>query len=717
MRTEIGRIAALSQRVGGDSSPLEIQVRHVAKLIGVVAVVAAIAFLPIGAAAGLSLSAAFSFSIALIVANVPEGLLPTITLALAVGVQDLARRGAVVKRLSAVETLGCTTVICTDKTGTLTQNRMQVRDAWVANNSESTSPEAHVQARDSLTELLATVAATCCTAELGPETSVGDPTELALLQWAESLGVDIQPTRRADQRVELFRFDATVRLMTTIDDVEGTRWIHTKGAPESVLDRTCTLALSVDATRPFEASDRSALEKVLDDYGRRGLRVLAVARRQMDPGEQPAEDRQDAETDLCLIGLIGLLDPPRPEAAAAIVRAHRAGLKFHVVTGDNGITAAEIARQVGIGSDNPSGPLVVTGDQLASMNDEMLKSLLAGGAEVVFARTSPEAKLRIADALRAAGQIVAMTGDGVNDAPALRAADIGVAMGLSGTEVARQAATMILTDDNAATIVDAVEQGRRVYDNVRKFILYIFTHAVPEVAPFLLFALAGGAIPLPLTVLQLLAIDLGTDTLPALALSREKAEPGLMDRPPRPPTEGVIRRSLLFRAWGFLGVVSAALVIGGYLFTLHAGGWHLSAPTGAGTPLHHVYRQATTVAWLGIVACQVGTAFAARTDRVSLRQVGVFSNRLLLGAIGLALCFAAFLIYVPALESIFGTAALAPHQLLVVAPFPLIVWGADEFRRWWLRRRELRRTTTQTLPPSEVGPESPKRAPVAAELV
>ena len=375
-----------------------------------------------------------------------------------------------------------------------------------------------------------------------------------------------------------------------------------------------------------------------------------------------------------------------------MARAHRAGIRIHVVTGDNGTTAAEIARRVGIGT-GPAGLVIVTGDALDAMSGPELDQLLLSGPEIVFARSSPEAKLRIADDLRSCGQVVAMTGDGVNDAPALRAADIGVAMGRSGTEVARQAATMVLTDDNIATVVDAVQEGRRVYDNVRKFILYIFTHAVPEVAPFLLFALSGGAIPLPLTVMQLLAIDLGTDTLPALALSRERAEPGIMERPPRPRSEGVIRPALLLRAWGFLGVISAVLVLAGFFIVLHAGGWHLHAATGAGTRLHHVYQQATTVAWLGIVACQVGTAFAARTDRVSLRSIGVTTNRLLLGAIAIELVFAAALIYLPFLHHLFGTAALSPAQLAVVVPYPFVVWGADEARRWVQRRRTTRQGT------------------------
>lgn len=681
MRTELGRIAALSQRVRSSSSPLEIQVRRVAKLIAVVAVVAAVAFLPLGLAAGLTVSAALSFSIGLIVANVPEGLLPTITLALAVGVQDLARRGAVVKRLSAVETLGSTTVICTDKTGTLTQNRMRVQEAWTASGQWSRARAARVLPA---VAAMADAAATCTTAETRPGFVEGDPTEVALVEWAVSLGLEADRARRERLRRALFRFDPSVRLMTTVDERDGSLWIHTKGAPEAVLGLSLSLS-DGEGVRPITDGDRQRINRILERYGRRGLRVLAVARRPLDGDAAVPSDRKEAEQGLCLMGLVGLLDPPRPEVAQAVADAHRAGVRFHVVTGDSGATAAEIARQVGIGT-GVGGRRIVTGDELVQTSDPELRHLLEGEGEIVFARSSPEAKLRIADALRASGQVVAMTGDGVNDAPALRAADIGVAMGRSGTQVAREAATMILTDDNAATIVAAVEQGRRVYDNVRKFILYIFTHAVPEVAPFLLFALGGGAIPLPLTVLQILAIDLGTDTLPALALSREPAEPGIMDRPPRPPTEGVIRRSLLLRAWGFLGVISAVLVMGAFLFTLHAGGWRPNAPTGPGTPLHDLYRQSTTVAWLGIVACQVGTAFAARTDRVSLFRIGILSNRPLLAAEAVALCFAMALVYVPALQSVFGTASLSPDQIAVVVPFPFIVWGADELRRWWQRR-------------------------------
>jgi magnesium-transporting ATPase (P-type) len=281
---------------------------------------------------------------------------------------------------------------------------------------------------------------------------------------------------------------------------------------------------------------------------------------------------------------------------------------------------------------------VVSGTELDAMTEAHLDNVLSSNDEVVFARTSPEAKLRIADSLRAMGQVVAMTGDGVNDAPALRRADIGVAMGRSGTEVAREAATMVLTDD-------------------------------------------------------ILAIDLGTDTLPALALSREPAEPGLMNRPPRPRAQGVIDRAMLARAWAFLGLISAALVLAGFFVTLRHAGWHPGSPTGPGTSLHPAYRQATTVAWLGIVACQIGTAFAVRTDRASLRSVGVFSNRYLLGGIAFSLAFAALLTYVPAMHPVFGTAAPSPAELAIVAPYPFIVWGADEIRRMLMRRQTRRGAT------------------------
>ncbi|CNE41994.1 P-type HAD superfamily ATPase [Mycobacterium tuberculosis] len=658
--TELGRIAALSQRAPRRDSPLEVQVKKVAWLIAAVAVGMGVVFLLIGALVGLPLRDALMFAIGLLVANVPEGLLPTITLALAVGVRVLARQGAVVKRLSAVETLGSTNVICTDKTGTLTQNRMRLQAHWTPETGIVTAATPPAELAQAMTE--------CTTVSLAENGDLqGDPTEIALVEGA---GPDpaARLAARDEERRAIFRFDARLRLMSTVGRRGDHLTVYTKGAPEAVLARAT-------------GADHAAVMAIVDDLARRGLRVLAVAVRDLPAGAEAPGRREEAETELRLLGLVGLYDPPRPQVADAVRRCHDAGLRVHIVTGDNGATAAAVAAEVGIGV--PRLQVVAESEQV---HDHELDGLLTGDAEIVFARSSPETKLKVADALRAHGQVVAMTGDGANDAPALHQAHIGVAMGRSGTDVAREASTMVLTDDNFATIVSAIQSGRRVYDNVRKFILYIFAHAVPEIVPFLVFALSGGLVPLPLTVLQILAIDLGTETLPALALGREPAEPGIMNRPPRRSSQGVISRDMLVRAWGYLGLVSAALVMLVFFYVLWRAGWHPGDPTGRGAALHHAYLTATTATFAGLVTCQIGTAMAARTDRASLREVGLTTNPLLLAGIAFELLFAAALIYLPPLQHLFGTAALPWDVLAIIAVFPLIVWGTDELRRWSRRR-------------------------------
>ncbi len=687
MHTQLGRIAELSQQVVRSESPLEREVRRVAWIIALVAVVIGIAFLPLGTlAAGLSFSAAAVFAVGLLVGNVPEGLLPTITLALGVGVRVLARQGALVKRLSAVETLGSTTVICTDKTGTLTENRMHAVAVWtMAGATDLETPGSNTEQRaDPALDAMAVALARCTSATIesaDATSAVGDPTETALLLAARRMGADVAAATREQSCRTVFHFDPTLKLMSTVDDVNGIQWVHTKGAPEAVLAR-CTTIINDDSTElPMGDEQRSIVNGHVTDRAAEGLRVLAIARR-VATGELPLT-RSDAESGLCLVGFVSLLDAPRPEVADAVALCHQAGIRIIVVTGDNGLTAQAVARRVGIDAD-----LIVNGTDLDAMNDAELNHILTEHREVIFARNSPEGKLRIAETLKGLDEVVAMTGDGVNDAPALKRADIGIAMGRSGTDVARDAATMILTDDNFASIVVAVAEGRRVYENVRKFIFYIFVHATPEVAPFLLYAVSGGRIPLPLPVLQILAIDLGTETLPALALGREPAEPGLMNRPPRPRHEGVIRPAMLIRAWVYLGLLSAALVIGGYFFVLARAGWHPGDAVGAGSTLHHTYQQATTMTFLGIVACQIGTAFAARTERASLREVGVTTNRLLLWGIAFEVAFAAAVTALPGLRTVFGTSPPPLIALPLLASFPVIVWGADELRRWLIRRHQ-----------------------------
>jgi magnesium-transporting ATPase (P-type) len=715
MHTQLGRIAALSERVEHEESPLETQVRRVAWLIAAIAVAMGAAFVPVAMlGAGLSLSDAVVFAVGLLVGNVPEGLLPVITLALAVGVRDLARRGTVVKRLSAVETLGSADVICTDKTGTLTENRMRVTEIWTAPRAveldggadaavaEPAGTAGATACEDATLRALAAAMAACSNATPASEgaPALGDPTELAMLAAAARLGADVGVDARAAGRRRQFHFDPVVKLMSTVDARDGGTWVDAKGAPEALLARCTTIVWSDGSERPLGLEERAEVERLIERYAGRGLRVLGVARRRLDDGAPPPERREQAERDLCLLGVVAMSDPPRPQVKGAVARCHEAGIRIVLVTGDHGRTAVAIARQVGIVRGEP---LVVTGTELEAIDDLKLADLLRDrDRELVFARASPEAKLRLADALRAAGHVVAMTGDGVNDAPALRRADIGVAMGRSGTDVAREAATMVLSDDNFATIVTAVEGGRRVYDNIRKFIVYIFAHTTPEVTPFLVFALAGGAVPLPLTILQLLAFDVGTETLPALALGREPAEPGIMRRPPRRRRESVIRAPMLLRAWLFLGAICAALAMGGFFVVLLRAGWHAGDPTGEGHPLNHAYRQATTMTFLGMIAGQIGTAFAARTERASLRSVGVFTNRLLLWGIAFELVLAALLIYLPPCQDVLETAALAPWMIALVAPFPFIVWGADELRRYLLRRRERTPADVARLTPSGI---------------
>ena len=680
MGTELGRIAALSQRAEDRESPLEHQVRRVAWLIALIAVAMGIAFIPIAMlGAGLPLSDAVVFAIGLLVGNVPEGILPVITLALAVGVRELARRGAIVKRLSAVETLGSTSFICTDKTGTLTENRMRVTVAWTDQGALDLASGKGAGARPDLLKL-AGVATACNNARI--EDASGDPTELALLTAAREIGVEVPSARRDGLRRRQFHFDPVLKRMSTVDLIGGETRVNAKGAPESMID-CCTSVLSGGREMALDEARRDRIEEVVRGFASQGLRVLAMARRVVAGGEIP-EDRGAAERDLCLVGLMAMFDPPRPEVAEAVAKCHEAGVRVVVVTGDHGLTASAIARQVGIVREEP---LIVTGAELDRMDDGELDGLLGQPRELIFARSSPEAKLRIAEALGARGEVVAMTGDGVNDAPALRAADIGVAMGRSGTDVAREASTMVLTDDNFATIVTAVEAGRRVYDNIRKFVLYIFAHTTPEVVPFVVFALGGGAIPLPLTVLQLLAFDVGTETLPALALGREPAEPGIMRRAPRRRSESVIQPAMLLKAWLFLGAICAALAMSGFFFVLLQAGWTPGADTSPGSPLHDAYLQATTMTFLGMVFGQIGTAFASRTERASLRSVGVFSNRLLLWGIAFELVLSTAFIYLPPFQDVLGTAALEPWMIAFVMPFPFIVWGADELRRWFRRRR------------------------------
>jgi calcium-translocating P-type ATPase len=604
-------------------------------------------------------------------------------------VRELAGRGALVKRLSAVETLGSTDVICTDKTGTLTENRMIPVAAWVPVQRieiEDNTFSALDGVVSSSVQSLGRIAAGCNNALLDDEGEPsGDPTEIAVLMAAHILGANTNHKHREAQRRWQFHFDPELKLMSTIDQLpRASTVVHTKGAPEAVLSLCSRILDNHGDLVALDDPGRRAVEAAVNAFAAEGLRVLAFAFRELAADEPVPRRRLDAERDLCFAGLIAMLDPPRAGVADAVAQCRTAGIRVIVITGDHPLTARAIAHRVGITGDHPT---VVTGDQFERLTEQQLAALIQENPEVIFARASPEAKLHIAEALRDGGHVVAMTGDGVNDAPALRAADIGVAMGKSGTDVAREAATMVLTDDNFSTIVTAVNAGRRVYDNVRKFILYIFAHATPETVPFLVFAIGGGLIPLPLTIMQILAFDVGSETLPALALSREPAEPGIMARPPRPRNEGVIRAPMLVRAWLFLGVLVAALQMAGFFYMLLKAGWHPGVPVDVGAPLHHAYQQATTMTFLGMMAGQIGTAFAVRTQRASLRSVGFFTNRYLLAGIAAEILLAAVFVYAPPMQALLGTVPLPVTDLPLLLVYPVIVWGADEFMRYLLRKQ------------------------------
>jgi len=709
MATEFGKIAALTQSMGTQLSPLQKEIQVVTRLVSIFAVGAGLLFFFLSTwVAGMELLEAFIFAMGMIVAFVPEGLLPTVTLALAMGVQRMARRNAIVKRLSSVETLGCTSVICTDKTGTLTQNEMTVRQIWVGGRTygvtgagyapegalqeepgEELGLDAELCAGDLTACLVAAVR--CNNARLiapgeGTERQpgwqiLGDPTEAALLVVARKAGIDLAAVAAAWPLVRELPFESQRRRMSTIHRElstrqvagEGGERVFVKGAPSEILALSSRVRLggqllpldSLWCQKVMEANDRMA---------RAGMRVLAVAERQLPVGFD--DFRSEAvERDLVFLGLLGMLDPPRPEVAAAVATCRSAGIRTIMVTGDYGLTAESIARRIGIVV-RPL-PRLVTGADLDGMDASALAEVLQD--EVIFARVSPDHKLRIVAALQALGHVVAVTGDGVNDAPALKQADIGVAMGKGGTDVAKEAADLILADDNFASIVAAVEEGRAVYANIRKFTSYILTSNVPEAVPFVAFAFSGGRIPLAINIMQVLSIDVGTDIVPALALGMEPPEPGLMARPPRSRSEHLVDRPLLVRAYAIQGMVQGLATMAsfyGYFWTQGYWGQWLDLPdTGP------IYFAAAAMA-LGAVICgQIGNLFAHRSQTVSVARIPLFHNRLIWIGVGVELLLLLAMIHVPFLQPIFGMAPFDwPYWFFLLAWVPVLL-GVDELRK------------------------------------
>jgi calcium-translocating P-type ATPase len=669
MRTTLGEIAHLTQTAGATLSPLQREVTFLTRVIAGLATGLGVVFFTIGYAIGLPLWHTGMFAIGIIVANVPEGLLPTVTLALAMASQRLARKNVLVKHLASVEALGSTTVICTDKTGTLTENRMTVGRLYVDGRFFDSPNDALAQAGDVARRLLLT-ALHCEEVEKardrGTTKLLGDPTEVALVQMARRA----LPGETLFPRVDEVPFDSDRKRLSTLHRTDAGLVLFTKGALAALLP------LCGACGQPLPPETAALWREAEDAMASGGLRVLALAcRRVPEP-----YDHTRLEEGLTLVGLVGLEDPPRPEVPGAIARCRAAGVKVIMVTGDHPATAEAIARQIGLVG--TAGARVITGDRLQRMSATQLQ-LVLDAPEVIFARTRVDQKRRIVAALQAKNHLVAVTGDGVNDAPALRQADVGIAMGVVGTDVAREAADLILMDDNFASIVAGVEEGRTVFDNIRKFMTYILASNIPEIVPYLAFVLFK--VPLALTIIQILAIDLGTDMLPALALAAERPERAVMERPPRRRRERLLSWPVLARAYLFLGPMQAVAALTTFFIVLSAAGWSYGEPLGRLDPL---YLQATTACLVAIVIMQIANVFNCRSPTQSILALGLFSNRLILVGMLAEVAIILLIVYAPLGNAFFGTAPLPAELWLPPVPFAIGMLVLEEARKLIVRRRD-----------------------------
>jgi len=682
--TEFGRIYRLTAGLPPEQSPLQRQVTDMARRVAAVAIGTGVLLFALRVVTGNPAALSFVFALGVMVALVPEGLPATLSVSLAIGVRRMARRQALIKRLAAVEALGSTTVICTDKTGTLTKAEMTVQQVWASGQTHTVTgagyaPEGEV-ADAGLVAGLLRAGALCSDARLLPPARgegwrvLGDTTEGAILVAAAKAGIDLAAEAARTPRVGAFPFDPGRKLMTTIHQVSGGFEAYMKGSPQAVLDR-CANACWDGRPVPLDDSLRRRIGDANDAMAGQALRVLAVARKTVGSGRV---SQDDAEHGLTFLGLVAMIDPPRPEVTAAVDACHGAGITIYMVTGDYGLTAEAVARRTGIIGAGPAR--VVTGADLDAMDDQALAAALQAGDQVIFARVRPEHKLRVVAALEQRGEIVAVTGDGANDAPALKRASVGVSMGEGGTDVARAASVMVLLDDSFASIAAAVELGRAVYQNIRRFLVYLFSHNLAELAPILVAAFVGFPL-VPLSALQVLAIDLGSDVLPALALGAERPEPGTMDRPPRPPAEHLFSWPVV-RRFLFLGTIQSTGVVFAFFWRIHTA--HL--PFSAFTAANPTYREALTMTQAGIVVSQFFNSFAVRTDRESVLRAGLWSNPPLVAADCFGLAFMAAVSYLPALQAVFNTAPLRISDWLILIGFGVLLLGADEARKAWHRR-------------------------------
>lgn len=708
MKTEFGKIANLTQSMESDQSPLEKELDKLTKQVSIIAIsIGVLFFIAATLFVKQPLAQAFIFSLGMIVAFIPEGLLPTVTLSLAMAVQRMAKEHALVKRLSAVETLGCTSVICSDKTGTLTQNEMTVCNLWLPEHEFEVTglgyaPVGKIMegnnevgaSKNGDLKLLLTSAALCSNARVVPPndesdryTVLGDPTEACLGVVAQKAGINMDEQSVITPRLRELPFDSRRKRMSTIHQLDKpmngcNKVAYIKGAPKEVLE-LCTEIYTQGNFTELTNEQRTQIMEANDRYAKKGLRVLAVACRPLSkkdnlPAALSAYTPELIEQNMKFIGLVVMADPPRPEVSDAVALCHKASIRIIMITGDYGLTAESIAKRIGIVKGEH--PRIVSGMELESMTDDELKEALK--SEIIFARVAPEQKYRVVCNLQEMGHIVAVTGDGVNDSPALKKADIGVAMGISGTDVAKEAADMILTDDNFASIVRAIEEGRAVYSNIRKFILYILNSNMPEAAPSAAFLFSRGGIPLPLTVMQILSIDLGTDMMPALGLGTELPEEGVMNKPPRSRKEALLNKQIAIKGFFWYGLLESFVAMFAYFYVNILNGWPRVPLASSGL----VYRQATTMTLAAIVFCQVGMVLNCRTEAQSVFKVGLFSNKTVVQGIIFEILLINAIIYVPFLQNVFQTVPIGIKDWLFLIILPPIILFIEEIRKAVYRR-------------------------------
>jgi len=667
MDTEIGSIVKLTKDTRSVETPLHKEIKAFTKTISYIALICGAIFFVISLFLGIRLIGALIFAIGVIVANVPEGLLPEVTLCLTIASKRMAKKNALIKNLESVETLGATTVICTDKTGTLTQNKISVDTIYINFDQRNVFEKGlkKVSGLDILTRIMIL----CNNSQIEEGKIVGDPTEVALMEYSRN-HVDIKKMIKSDKRMHESPFDSKTKRMITTNITKGKKYAYMKGAPEIIIKK-CSAAFMDGKVRKITLKDKKDILHHYEKMASRGERVLAFAYKRTKPDKV-------VEKEFIFLALCGMMDPPRKEVPDAIRKCESAGIRVIMITGDHAWTAEAIARKVGIINSDDS--TVITGDQLDRMRDSELRRVVKK-KDLVFARSNPSHKLRIVKALQANGEVVTVTGDGVNDAPALKNADMGVAMGLNGTDVAREASDMILMDDNFATIVAAVEEGRTIFGNIKKFVAYVLISNVPELIPFLAFVILS--VPLALTIILMLVIDLGTDMLPAIGLGIEKSESDVMKNPPIPRKERFLNRPLIFMAYGVHGIIESIAGFTVFFFVLFNGGWAFGQHIGITDPL---YLKAVTGFFVSIVICQIANVMVSRSRHQSLFNIGIFRNKIVLVGIALEIAITAIVLYFPLANHYLGTQPLGFEMLLAV-PFALSIILVDEIRKYFIRKK------------------------------